>query len=174
MEICSYPYRPKLWAAVGGLISFSGAALLIGRDALSNNHDLVFRILPARIHLDPAEATVFLWCLTAFCVFLAFLCLKGLYLRFFTTRCVTLTDTEISAPQSMYSRTSIVVKLSDVRSLSVSTIRWFSFLTIQHANGKLVIPSSQLPNRNAFNTLVGSINRRLPTQQHLTYPADRR
>ncbi|MFK0378609.1 hypothetical protein [Pandoraea sp. NPDC090278] len=110
--------------AASALIVFSWGTLFMGRDALSNDRGLVLRILPLRIHLDPLEATVFLWYVTAVCVLFVFLCLRGLYLRFFfSTRRVTLTDTEITAPRSMYSRTSVVVKLSDVRSISVSTIR---------------------------------------------------
>ena len=139
---------------------FGAIAFFMGREAMFNDRGLVINGL---IHLGPSGATVFYWCIAAIGGAFVAIGIPALFVGLFSSRQVTLTATEISAPGFGFSRTATVVKLADIQHLSTQVVQKQRFLNVFHTNGKLTINESFLPSRAAFEELCAAIASRVPS-----------
>lgn len=161
MKTLSYPYKPKPHLMLLVVVLFGALALFMSRMALGNDRGL---ILNGLIHLGPSGATIFYWCIAAIGAAFVAIGLPAMFVGLFASHQVTLTSTDVSARKSAFSRKPTVVKLSDIRDLSLQVVQGDRFLNIHHTNGKLTIIKSHLPDETAFNELCNAIADRVSAQ----------
>jgi len=133
----------------------------MGRNAMVNERGLIINGL---IHLEPSGATIFYWCMAALSAVFVVVAVPAFFVGLLSSQHVILTSTEISAPKFGFSGKATVVKLSDIKSLSVQEIQKERFLNIQHANGNLSINASFLPDKAAFEELCSTLAERVSVQ----------
>jgi hypothetical protein len=140
--------------------AFFGACLIfMGREAMFNDRGLIINGL---IHLGPAGATIFYWCLAAVSGVFVAIGIPAFFVGLLSSRRVTLTATAISAPKFGFSRAPTVVLLSDVQQVSLQKVQKHRFLNIHHAHGKLAIAESYLSSAAVFEALCSEIIARTP------------
>lgn len=154
METLSYPYKPKPWGMLLGVLFFGAIAVYAGYSAWTNDRGLIINGL---IRLERGGATNFYWGMAAASAAFVAVALPAFLLGLFSSHRVTLTGEEISAPRYAFSRGVTTVKLSDIKDLSVQVVQNYSFLYIQHPGGKLTINGSFLPDKAAFERLCSAI-----------------
>lgn len=159
METLNHSYRPKAWAMALASVFFGSCALFMGHEAIVNNRGL---IIDGIIHLSPAGATVFYWCVAAVSGAFVAVGIPAFFVGLLSNQRIILTATEISAPRFSFSRAPTVVKLADVQDINLQVVQKQRFLNIYHRNGKLTITESHLPNRAAFEELCAAIRSRVP------------
>ena len=138
---------------------FAAIAFFMGREATLNDRGLVINGL---IHLGPSGATIFYWCIAAIGAAFVTIGIPALFVGLLSSRRITLTATEISAPKFGFSRVATVVKLADIQHVSMQVVHKQRFLNVFHGNGKLTINESFLPSRVAFEELCAAIASRVP------------
>jgi hypothetical protein len=138
---------------------FGAIAFFMGREATLNDRGLVINGL---IHLGPSGATIFYWCIAAIGAAFVAIGVPALLVGLFSSRRITLTATEISAPKFGFSRAATVVKLANIQHMRVQVVQKQRFLNLLHTNGKLTINESFLPSRAAFEELCAAIASRVP------------
>jgi hypothetical protein len=161
MEILSYPYRPRPGIMLLGCVFFGAIALLMSRQAMTNDRGLIINGL---IRLEPGGATNFYWGLAALSAAFVAVALPAFFVGLLSSHRVVLTSTDISAPKYGFSRKPTVVNLSDIRGQSMQIVQGHRLLNIYHVNGKLTITESFLPNKAAFEELCTAIAQRTQTQ----------
>lgn len=161
MKTLSYPYNPKPHLMFLAVVLSGAFAFFMSWMAMGNDRGLVLNGL---IHLGPSGATIFYWCIAAVGAAFVAIALPAMFVGLFTSHQVTLTSTDVSARKSAFSRKPTVVKLSDIRDLSLQAVQGDRFLNIYHTNGRLTIIKSHLPDERAFNELCNAIADRIPTQ----------
>ncbi|AEG92493.1 hypothetical protein [Ramlibacter tataouinensis] len=161
MQTLKHPYRPKPWTMALASAFFGAIAFFMGREAMLNDRGLVINRL---IHLGPDGATLFYWCIAATGAAFVAVGVPAFIMGLVSSHHVTVTATEISAPRFGFSRAATVVKLADVRHVTLQAVQKQRFLNVIHANGKLTITESFLPNRAAFEELCSAIASRVPVR----------
>ena len=159
MQTLSHPYRPKPWTMALAGAFFGAITLFMGREAIFNERGLVISGL---IHLGPSGATVFYWGVAAVAAAFVVVALPAFVVGLVSTRRLTLDATELSVPGSVFSRAPTVVRLADIRQVSMSVIQKRRFFEIVHTQGKLTLSESLLPSPAAFEELCAEIARRIP------------
>ena len=159
MRTLSHPYRPKPWTMALAGAFFGAIAITMGREALLNERGLVISGL---IHLGPGGATVFYWGIAAVAAAFVVVAVPAFVMGLVSTRRLTLDAAELSVPGSVFARAPTVVRLADIRSVSMSVIQKRRFFEIVHTQGKLTLSESLLPSPAAFEELCAEIARRSP------------
>jgi len=80
---------------------------------------------------------------------------------FTSKREIIISDTFITSPKSGFSKLDITVKFSDVTNVTMQTVEKTKILNIDYVDGRLSIPNSMLPNKQAFEELVSHIQVKL-------------
>jgi hypothetical protein len=142
MQILRYPYKPGPLRMVAVILFFGAGAVFLGYTALNNTQGL---ILERVIQLSPPEATAFFWGSAVFSGLLALAGVSGFVSAFTSTKELILTDTELLAPASMWSRGVKPVRLSEIVRLEKQSVSRERFLNVYHSGGKLSISGSVLP-----------------------------
>ncbi len=75
-EFKEYPYRPKPLNMLGSGLLFAAGGLFMAHQALTNDRGLIIEHL---IRLSPLGTTIFFWCCTVFCGWLAVLGIIGFF-----------------------------------------------------------------------------------------------
>lgn len=159
MEILNYPYRPKLWGTLGGFIFFGLITIQFGYAAVTNTSG----VRVDGIELDASEATIFYWCLTVGSAAFILLGAASLVAILFREHRAVMTDSYIAAPKTIFNRGPTIVRFSDIKHISLRSVRKIQFLDIQHIGGKLTIAGSLLP-KQAVEKLHAELTRRLDPQ----------
>jgi hypothetical protein len=154
MEISSYPYRSGPALIFLFSILWVITTLFMGHEALINQSSLT---IDEFIHLDPSEATILIWILTAAAATLTVLSLQTLFVSLLSSHRAILTTTDISAPEYGFSLRTTVVRHSDVRSMIVQTHRGRRSLKIAHVNGAFYIRERFMPDRFSFDELCEAL-----------------
>jgi len=139
------------------ILFFTGCTLVLGNVALSNDRGLILNRI---IELSKENATIFYWCVTAGSGLLVATGLLGLISGLTSKKEIVLSENGISAPRSGISKKIISVKYSDITELTMQAVQKQRFLNIIHPGGKLTIPQSMLPNKQAFEDLVKIVSKR--------------
>jgi hypothetical protein len=153
-----YPYRPKVWIMLLGILFFGACAAGLVNEAQGNDRGL---ILNGILELSPGGATIFYWCVAGASVALGVLAVLGCIAGLRTPRVVRLTATDISAPKFLFSRTETVVPIAEFLDVHVQRVARERFLKIKHRKGKLTISQGHLPDRQAFDDLCAALADRL-------------
>lgn len=161
MEILNYPYRPKPWRMLLGAAFFGAIAVFMVHEATTNERGLIINGL---IRLGPDGATTFYWCIAAISAVFVAIAVPAFVIGLRSSHRLILTSTDVSAPKFGFSRRPTTVKLSDIKSLDLQVVQQHRFLNIHHANGKLTINASFLPNEAAFDELCTAIASRTPAK----------
>jgi hypothetical protein len=157
-DTLEYPYAAKRWTMLLAIAFFGVCGVFLVRAATTNDRGL---IVDGLITLSPPNATIAYWCLAAASVAFVVIGAAGLMASRSWAHVVRLTDAELQAPKSMFARNPTVVRLDDVRGVTLQEIHRQRLLTVRHAGGSLTIAQSMLPGRAAFDALADALDARL-------------
>lgn len=154
MKILSYPYRSEPAFVFFFSIILVIATLFMGHEAIINDSGLT---IDEFIHLDPSNATIFLWVLTAAVALFTVLLIQTLLVSLLSSHHAILTTTDISAPEYGFSLRTTVVKHSDVHRVVIQTHRGRRSLNIDHVDGTFHIRERFMPGRSSFDELCEAL-----------------
>jgi len=157
-DTVEYPYRVSTRSMLLGIVFFGACAAGLARAWATNDRELIINGL---IRLSVERASVFYACLAVLSLGFVAAAAWALMAGRSTPRFVRLTPTELSAPRHGFTRRNTVVRVSDIRDVSVQSISGQALLTIVHAGGSLTIPRSMLPDSAAFDRLCGELGSRV-------------
>ena len=158
MNEVRYPYKPKIVVFLLSTLFFVGCTLVFANMALTNDRGLLLNKI---IEFSTEEATLFYWGLGAASAAFVIIGIAGLLSNFTTKKEVVLTEDGITAPKSGISKKIVSVKFSEITDLYVQSIHRQRLFNIVHQSGKLVIPQSMLPNKQAFEELIDLVAERI-------------
>jgi hypothetical protein len=133
---------------------FGAGALLLANEAMTNDRGL---ILNGIFHFDVEGATKFYWWATALCGVMAAIGLMNILFGLVSNQRLELSETELSAPKSLFSLSNTIVPLSSITRLELRTVRKQHFLRVHHRKGMLSISAINLPDADVFETLCAHI-----------------
>lgn len=155
MKIIDHPYKPKAWAMALACLFFTVIAVLMVREAMTNDRGLV---LNGILHFSEGGATIFYWCIAALSALFVAVGVAALSASLLGSHRLVLTNTGVSAPRFGFSRRPTVVPISSITGLDVQEIHRQRLLNIRHKAGKLTIIQSWLPNEAAFDGFVAALS----------------
>ena len=152
------PYKPNKILFLLVIVFFGACTAVIGNIAITNDRGLVlFRILEFSVQ----EASIFFWVITVIALAFVLVGVAALIKSFTSKREIIISDTFITSPKSGFSKLDITVKFSDVTNVTMQTVEKTKILNIDYIDGRLSIPNSMLPNKQAFEELVSHIQVKL-------------
>lgn len=154
-KIIDHPYKPKAWAMALAALFFAAIALLMVREAMTNDRGLV---LNGILHFSERGATIFYWFIAALSGLFVAVGVPAFFIGLSSSHRLVLTDSSVSAPKYGFSRRPTVVPISSITGLDVQEIHRQRMLNIRHKAGKLTIIQSWLPNEAAFDGFVASLS----------------
>ena len=162
MNEIRFPYKPKIYILLPGIIVLIGCALWFGNAAMTNENELVITFFnQSLIKLSNEMASIFYLLVSIFFIMFAMYTIKALYLGVTVTKEIVITEREIIAPKNGISKTIISVKFNEIKDINIKSIQQQQFLYILYQGGKLTIPQSMLPNRQAFEELISLVSARV-------------
>ncbi|RST46318.1 hypothetical protein [Variovorax sp. DXTD-1] len=176
MKIHNYPYRPKPLLMAFSALLFGLAAYGLWEAAQTNDRGLVINRV---FRFSSGEATIIYWCLAALVAALAGSAIAALLRGQFFPQRVTLTENELVAPRSAFSKEPTLLRLFDIQHMSIWVLRKKRSLKIVHFQGELAIHESWLPSAADFDELCHEIEIRhseivIATRQRMQAEAARR
>lgn len=155
MEDIKLPYKPNFLMLLFVIVFFSSCALILANVALNNDRGLVLNRI---FEFSTQGAALFYWCLTGAAGIFVILGVIGVIFGLTSKNEIILTENKITAPKSGISKKLISINYSDIKDLSVQSVHKQKFLNIFHQGGKLTIPQSMLPNKQAFEELIALLS----------------
>lgn len=129
---------------------FAACAIGLSMEASTNDRGLV---LNGIVHFDTEGATKFYWSVAGAGALMAVVGFTRTLIGLFSNQYLQLSQTELSAPQSMFSPSNTVIPFSSITGVELRTVRNQHFLRIHHREGKLTISAINLPDAAAFDTV---------------------
>ncbi|MBV7314478.1 hypothetical protein [Shewanella sp. NIFS-20-20] len=156
-DIC-FPYKPKIW--LGLVIMPIGIFLsyLLALSAYQRDRGLILFDL---IHLSPAQASIFLWCLGVISLLFALLGGVIFMASLARKRVLVLSAQGLQSPKSGISRKIITLDWQQIEAISSQTVGSQVFFHLHHGDGKLTLVSSLFANQAAFEHAITLVLERL-------------
>lgn len=158
MSEVRFPYKPKFVVLLLSISFFVGCSLILGNVALTNDRGL---ILNRMVEFSVGGATILYWWLAAASGLFVVIGAIALCFGLATKREVVFTKNGITSPKGGVSTKIISVKFSEITDVNIQSVQKQQFLNILHRGGKLTIPQSMLPNKQAFEELVSLVAARV-------------
>ncbi len=155
--IATFRYNPGMVLSVAGLICLTGlTAGLIYIAATNTNQDNALGTL-----LSVQSTTIVLWLTSLlFAVMIPF-AIAMIVQSTKKPRQVVLTETHIIAPPHTFNKVTKEIAFSDIETLSILNLRGRRILSLQHADGGLIIQDTCVRPYAEFQRLVDTIEKRL-------------
>jgi len=157
MNEVRFPYKPKIVVFLLSILFSCVCMLVLGNIALTNDRGLILNQI---IEFSVEGATIFYWCLTVASGLFVIFGILGLMSGLTTKKEIIITENEISAPKSGISKKIVSVKYSEITEMNIQSIQKQRFLHIFYQGGRLTIPQSMLPSKQAFEELVNLVSTR--------------
>ncbi|OAD22673.1 membrane protein [Candidatus Thiomargarita nelsonii] len=157
MNEVRFPYKQKIVVSLLGILFFCVCMLCLGHLALTNDRGMILNQI---IEFSVEGATIFYWCLTVASGLFVIFGILGLMIGLTTKKEIIITENEISAPKSGISKKIVSVKYSEITEMNIQSIQKERFLQIFYQGGRLSIPQSMLPSKQAFEELVNLVSTR--------------
>lgn len=149
-EVC-IPYKPNKTIFLSAVVFFGVCAGVMGNVAITNEKGLILNRI---FEFSPQGATLFYWVITGTALMFVLVGLLALAKSVATKRQIVISETSITSPKSGFSKIDVTVNFSDITSVTLQTIQKTEILNIEYLGGKLSIPNSMLPNKQAFEKLI--------------------
>lgn len=156
-EIC-IPYKPNKILFLFVVAFFGACAGIMGNVAVTNDRGL---ILNGIFEFSPNSATIFYWIITGIALAFVTVGILALAKSVTTKREIVISETSLTSPKSGLSKINVTVSFSDITNVTLQTIQKTRILNIEYPGGKLSIPNSMLPNKQAFEELVSLLQTRI-------------
>ncbi len=156
------PYKPNKFMFLLVVAFFGACAGIMGNVAITNDKGL---ILNRVFEFSPQGATIFYWVITGLSLVFVLVGLLALAKSVTTKREIVISETSLTSPKSIYSKIDVTVNFSDITNVTLQTIQKTKILNIEYLGGKLSIPNSMLPNKQAFEELVSLLQTRVNGEQ---------
>ena len=163
MSDLSYVYKPKPVGMGLAFAFFAACALISLHSALTNEAGLIINGL---IRLDPGQATIFYWGLTAAGAIMSGFGLLGFFRAFTSQQRLVLGETSLRLPKSGFSDVLVTVAYARVKDLVRQQVKSQHFLVIHHSGGKVSISASMLPSRAVFDEVCRIVTERVIQARH--------
>ncbi len=152
------PYKPNKILFILAIGFFGACAGFMGNIAITNDRGLVLNRI---FEFSTQGASIFYWVITVIALAFVLVGIIALIKSFTSKREIIISDTSITSPKSGFSKLDITVNFSDVTDVTIQTVQKTKILNIDHLDGRLSIPNSMLPNKQAFEELVSHIQVKL-------------
>lgn len=154
MKNLDYPYKPKVWVVAFACLIFGVNTLVMVREAMANDSDLVLNGIP----FTTQGATLIYWCVAATSGLFVAAGVSVFFVGLFSSHRLVVTETEVSAPSFVFSRQPTVVPLSSITDLYIEAEQRARTLIIRHEAGKLRIVQSWLPSAAALDEICAALS----------------
>lgn len=152
------PYRPNKIIFILAIAFFGSCAGFMGNIAATNDRGLILNRI---FEFSKQGATIFYWVIAGLSVAFVVLGFFALIKSYTSKREIIISDSSITSPKSGFSKLNICIKFSDITDVTMQTVQKTKILNIDHLDGRLSIPNSMLPNKQAFEELVSSIQAKI-------------
>ena len=152
------PYKPNKTVFLFAVAFFGVCAGVMGNVAITNDKGLLLNRI---FEFSPQGATIFYGVIAGASLVFVLVGLLALVKSVTTKREIVISDTSLTSPKSGFSKIDVTVDFSDVTNVALQTVQKTKILNIDHPGGRLSIPNSMLPNKQAFEELVSLLQTRI-------------
>jgi hypothetical protein len=153
MRVLQYSYKPSMGKLLLGLPFFGIGAVWFFREYQTNGRGLILNHI---IELSPRNASFFYLGLSVFCCLFVVLGLFAILGNLGGPKQLTLTDAQLTVPNSLYSSKLKTVKVSDIQGLRLVSMRG-RYLYVYHPGGTVRITEEYFPSGAAFDELCQAL-----------------
>jgi len=154
MKEIRYPYRPKIFITILGVLFFGFCACFMAQVAINNEGGLVINHV---IHFSTQGATVFYWIIAALSAVFVIGAIWALLIGLGKHREIIIYEKYMSCPKSGISKKIVKINFDEVIDIDIQEVQRTVMLVIKYKGGSLTIANSMLPNKKAFDELVDTI-----------------
>ncbi len=152
------PYKPNKIIFLLVVAFFGACAGIMGNVAATNDRGLILNRI---FELSSQGATIFYWVITGSALVFILVALFALAKSITSKREIVISKTSLTSPKSGFSKIDVTVNFSDITNVTLQTVQKTKILNIEYIGGKLSIPNSMLPNKQAFEELVSLLEARV-------------
>lgn len=149
-----YAYKPRqIFIYVLGLLFFGAGGFVLFNEASTNRRGMIINHI---ITLDPASATLVLWCLFGAAILACVLAIFYVYRALTSAAVLTFSPDGLTLPGNAFSNHITTIPWNQIRNIREISVRKVRFLELFHAGGKITINEAMLP-KGAFDEVRNRI-----------------
>jgi len=152
------PYTPNRLIFISAILFFGLCAGGMGYVAFTNEQGLILNRI---FEFSVEGASIFYWVVSSTSLIFVLAGILVLAKSFTAEREIVISEEHITSPKSGFSKKSIVVKYKDIISITIQTVQKTKIINIVHKGGKLSIPNTMLPNKQAYESLLNQLQSRI-------------
>ncbi len=158
MNELKIPYTPKKLVFIGAIMFFGICSGAMGYVAFTNEQEL---ILSKIFEFSVQGATIFYWVISSVSFIFVVIGFLALVKSFISKREIVLSNEYITSPKSGLSNKYVTVKYKNILSIAIQKVQKTKTIIIEHKDGKLSIPNIMLPNKQAYESILNQLQRRI-------------